>query len=234
MVSHKMEDGQIVEKLILLTTIPEKMRSIRQGAVHEFTSQIYPFDSSSPNPPGETIYPGKKPQPGRRSISSKLAMYAVVGISDEVAKQSLELGDLELVMQSYPQLKQIIRIGIEEMISCVLRQVHALLNSDSENFRHDIDAIALTIPAQWTIEFEEEYGERFTTAWERVFNYATPQLIFMTEGQTNAHYALFRGKFSPEGERPRRYLPAQGLLNIEGTKNAVLLIDAGGHSTVGF
>lgn len=228
---YNMQDGEPVDKLLQHTSTIEDITIDRQEVKRQFTSHIYPFDSDGPNPPGELIYPGNKLLLERRSISSKLAMYAYVGMSDEVAKQSPVLKQLQVEVQQNPQLKQVIRIGIEQMICCVLRRAYSFTHGRTEVFRRDIDAVALTIPAQWTIEFEEEYGEMFTAAWERVFNCAAPQIIFLTEGQTNAHYALFRGTFAAESDR--QDLSAQGFFNTGETKNAVLLIDAGGHSTVG-
>lgn len=226
-----MPNGEVVEKLLQHTSTMENITVDRQEVKRQFTSQIYPFDSDGPSPPGEMIYPGNKRLLGRRSISSKLAMYAVVGISDEVARQSPVLKALQMGVQHNPQLKQVIRIGIEEMLCCVLRVVYSFTHCYTEAFRRYVDAVALTIPAQWTIEFEEAYGEMFAAAWGRVFNSAAPQIIFLTEGQTNAHYALFRGTLAAESER--QHLSAQGFFNTGTTKNAVLVIDAGGHSTVG-
>lgn len=226
-----MPNGEVVDKLLQHTSAMENMTVDRQEVKRQFTSHIYPFDSDEPNPPGEMIYPGNKRLLGRRSISSKIAMYAAVGVSDEIARQSPVLKALEKEVQQNPQLKQIIRIGIEELFCCVLRRVYSFTHRHTAAFRRDVDAVALTVPAQWAIEFEEEYGEMFTAAWERIFNCAAPQIIFLTEGQTNAHYALWRGTFVAEGDR--QHLSEQGFFNTGNTKNAVLLIDAGGHSTVG-
>lgn len=199
-------------------------------AKRQFTSKIYPFDNTSPSPTGEMVYPGNNRVTDRRSISSKIAMYAVVGISDEVARQSPELRELRVQVQQNPELKQIIRIGIEQIMYRVLIIIYDDLAYGPEYRRRNLDAIALTVPAQWTIEFEEEYGERLMAAWERIFDYAAPQLIFLCEAQTNVHYAFYRDTF--QAWNHRQYLSQQGLFDIGKGQNGVLLIDAGGHSVV--
>lgn len=224
------EDGRIViDKLVQYASTIEDMTSDRQELKRQFTSQIYPFGHTSPNPPGEMVYPGNKRIMEGRSISSKLAMYGILEIPAELAEQSLELQQLCDFIQQNPHLKQIIRIGIEQMLFCVLRKVYEELTCYPDLFLHILDAIALTVPAQWPIEFEEEYGQRLMAAWQRVFDYPLPQIIFLSEGQTNAHYA-----FSFAAHSDRQYLqePQQDIFSIGSTTNAVLIIDAGGHSTV--
>lgn len=157
-------------------------------------------------------------------------MYAVVGLSDDVARQSPELRELCAMVEDNPDLKNIIRFGIEQIMFHVLGQISNLMTTGPALFRRGIDAVALTVPAQWTIEFEEEYGERFMTAWEQVFGFEAPELIFLSEGQTNVHYAFYRDTFDAMANR--LHLNGHDLFDIGRTKNGVLLIDAGGHSTV--
>lgn len=202
----------------------------RNEVKRQFTSHIYPFDNPISNPPAEMIYPGNNRIPDRRSISSKLAMYAVVGITDEVARQSPELRELRGRVQQNPTLKQRIRLGIQQMMHCVLEKVYYLLGAAPASLSRRLDAIALTIPAQWTIDFEEEYGELLMTAWERIFHCEAPQLIFLSEGQTNVHYAFYRDTYPASSDR--QHLSEEDFFHIGRSKNGVLLIDAGGHSTV--
>lgn len=227
---YKMGNGQSAEKLLQHTPIIQNIPMDRREVRRQFTSHIYPFGNTSPNPPGEVVYPGNNRLPDRRSISSKLGMYAVVGISDEVARQSPELQDLRVLVRGKPELKQIIRIGIEQIMYCVLCKVHESLALNPAPMPRALDAIALTIPAQWTIEFEEEYGELLLSAWYRVFDCRAPQLIFLSEGQTNAHYAFYRD--SVTAAHDRQHLSHRDFFDIGRYKNGVLLIDAGGHSTV--
>ncbi|KAI7782606.1 hypothetical protein LA080_013094 [Diaporthe eres] len=226
---YKMGTGQPAEKLLQHIPIVQDVPMDRQEVKRQFTSHIYPYDNTSPDPPGEVVYPGNNRLPGRRSISSKLGMYAVVGISDEVARQSPELQALRVLVCQKPELKQIIRVGIEQIMYCVLRKVHESLRLNPAPMPRVLDAIALTIPAQWTIEFEEAYGELLLSAWERVFGGRAPQLIFLSEGQTNAHYAFFRDTVAAAHDR--QHLSHRDFFDIGRYKNCVLLIDAGGHST---
>lgn len=223
-------NGHPVDKLVQHIPYAEDMFLARNEVKRQFTSHIYPFDNPIPNPPPEMVYPGNNRIPDRRSISSKLAMYAVVGISDEVARQSPELRELRGRVQQHPALKQTIRLGIQHMMHCVLKKVYYLLEAAPAPLSRKLDAIALTIPAQWTIEFEEEYGELLTTAWEKIFHCEAPQLIFLNEGQTNVHYAFYRDTFPASSDR--QHLSQQDFFDIGKNKNSVLLIDAGGHSTV--
>ncbi|KAG6354006.1 hypothetical protein INS49_004977 [Diaporthe citri] len=226
---YKMGDGQPAEKLLQHISIMKDIQIDRREVKRQFTSHIYPYGNTSPNPPGEDVYPGNNRLPGRRSISSKLGMYAVVGISDEVARQSPELQELRALVRRKPQLKQIIRIGIEQIMYRVLRKVYESFAFFREPTPRVLDAIALTIPAQWTIEFEEEYGELLISAWDRVFDCRAPQLIFLSEGQTNAHFAFYRDTITAMHDR--QHLSHRGFFDIGRCKNAVLIIDAGGHCT---
>lgn len=225
-----MGNGQLAEKLLQHISVIQDITVDRAEVKRQFTSHIYPFDNTSPNPPGEVVYPGNNRLLGRRSISSKLAMYAVVGISDEVAIQSPELQKLRVQVRQKPELKRIIRIGIEQIMYRVLRKVYESITLNPAPMPRVIDAIALTVPAQWTIEFEEEYGELLLSAWYRVFDSRAPQLIFLSEGQTNAHYAFYRDTVTAAHDR--QHLSHREFFDIGQSKNAVLLIDAGGHSTV--
>lgn len=229
---YKIGEGETtcIEKLLQHTSDIEGMKLDRQEVKRQFTSHIYPFGHTSPNPPGAVVYPGNNRVPDRRSISSKLGMYAVVGISDEVARQSPELQELRTFVNQNPELKHIIRLGIEQMMFHVLHRLYRFLRYAATFAGRTLDAIALTIPAQWTIEFEEEYGERFLSAWAQVFDYAAPELIFLNEGQTNAHYAFYHDTLSASFDR--QHLSEEEFFDIGKIKNAVLLIDAGGHSTV--
>lgn len=224
------ENGQPVERLVQHISSVDEMFIDRHEVKRQFTSHIYPFDNPIPNPPADMVYPGNNRVPDRRSISSKLAMYAVVGITDEVARQSPELRELRGRVQQNQTLKQIIRRGIQQMMFCVLKKVSYLVNRAIEPQDRIIDAIALTIPAQWTIEFEDEYGELLTAAWEQVFRCEAPQIIFLSEGQTNVHYAFYQDTYPASTDR--QHLSQQGFFDIGRSKNSVLLIDAGGHSTV--
>ncbi|KAK7697196.1 hypothetical protein SLS64_013801 [Diaporthe eres] len=225
---YKMGNGQPAEKVLQHTPIIQNIPMDRREVRRQFTSHIYPFDNTSPNTPGEVVYPGNNRLPGRRSISSKLGMYAVVGISDEVARQSPELQDLRILVRRQPEIKQMIRIGIEQIMYRVLCKAHESLTLNPAPMPRALDAVALTIPAQWTIDFEEEYGELLISAWERVFDGTAPLLIFLSEGQTNAHYAFYRGSVTSIDDR--QHLSHRGFFDIGRCKNAVLLIDAGGHS----
>lgn len=196
----------------------------------QFTSDIYPFGDNEPNPPGDMIYPGNTQVLGRRPISSKIAMYAVVGLPDKVADESPHLKLLVEEAEANPHIKQNIRIGIQHMLFRVLRAVSDTNHGILQAWLRELDAVALTIPAQWTVEFEEEYGRLLTAAWEQVFATEPPQIIFLSEGQTNVHYAFYRGTW--DARYARQYVHAGGICEIGRTSNAVLVVDAGGHSTV--
>lgn len=221
---YKLDGREPVDRLVLYTPGPADLATDRAEMKRQFTSDIYPFDNKDPNPPGEMIYPGNALVLGRKRVSSKLAMYALVGISDKVASQSPHLKKLGALAEKVPQIKENIRIGIQQMLVDVLRTISNALGPRKP------DAVALTIPAQWTVEFEEEYGDVIDAAWEQVFAVAAPQIIFLSEGQTNVHYAFFRDTLDARDER--QHLSERGLFEIGRTKNAVLVVDAGGHSTV--
>ncbi|KAJ0115751.1 hypothetical protein J7T55_010574 [Diaporthe amygdali] len=224
-VYQTLDNGMPVESLVMHRSIIEELQLDREEVERQFSSHIYPFDHHSRNNSSEMVYQGNNRVPGRRSISSKLAMYAVVGISDEIARQSPQLQELLELVQQTPQLKRVLRLGIEQMFRVVLQNVCLYL--EGQNRR--IGAIALTIPAQWTIDFEEEYGERFVTAWAQAFHYAAPEIIFLTEGQTNVHFAFYTE--TPNARFDRHILRNEGFLDSGRISNGLLLFDAGGHST---
>ncbi|KAG8167379.1 hypothetical protein KVR01_003068 [Diaporthe batatas] len=218
-----------IDHLIIHTPGEADRATDRTEMKRQFASDIYPFDNKQPNPPGHWIYPGNNVEPGRQAISSKLAMYAVVGLTDEFAAQSGQIRSLIEQANNEPQLKQNIRIGIQQILLAVLREASKFFGCDPDTSRGEIDAIALTIPAQWAIEFEEEYGQLLTNAWHQVFPVAAPQFIFLSEGQTNMHYAFYRGTLATRYDREG--LKARHFFELGRTRNAVLVIDAGGHST---
>jgi hypothetical protein len=230
---EKKGDQVVWDKLLQYTARPEDEPVDRGETGRQFSSYIYPYDHTSSNPEAEKVYPGNNRIDDRRSVSSKLAMYTMMGMPEEIAAQSHELKEMSDSLQQIPGIQNIIRIGIQQMLFVVLRRAHLILTPNAPAPRVVLDAIALTVPAQWTIEFEEEYGQVFAEAWARVVDYPPPQIIFLHEGQTNAHFVFWRGTDNARTDR-EMYLPEsqQDIFTIGRTTNAVLIIDAGGHSTV--
>ncbi|KAL1882872.1 hypothetical protein Daus18300_000510 [Diaporthe australafricana] len=226
---HCHQNGHNQEVAIVPPPTMQDTLFLRHRSEKQFSSYIYPFDHSDPNTPGATVYAGNIPVPRRLSISSKFGMYAIVGTLDETIRHCSQIQELCDLVQQKPQLKQILRLGIEQAMLSVLKKVYEVLRVMPSAFSRPIGTIVLTVPAQWTMAFEEEYGERFLSAWDQVFDFEAPAIIFLNEGQTNLHFYLFRDMMRAQTER----LGPVDQGSIAGVKrhSALLIFDAGRHST---
>ncbi|TGJ85641.1 hypothetical protein E0Z10_g3083 [Xylaria hypoxylon] len=173
----------------------------------EYSSTIYPIDGR------DTIYNGNVALPSRPSLSAKVSFPALVGESSGL---NLHQKGYELVLRHIDLLKdddvrKRAQQGIEALLHVISRDVYRQCSIIPPGLI--IRAIALSIPAHWTLEFEDLYRAMITKS----FKYKG-DIFFLTEAEALAHY-LYR-------EHRPILVPAQD--DDEGS--IVLIMDFGGHN----
>ncbi|KAK3353784.1 hypothetical protein B0T25DRAFT_608255 [Lasiosphaeria hispida] len=171
----------------------------------DFSSSGYPFDEMGP------VYLKNYIDPHRQRISLKYAMYALANASDALLEEYPLLKDFTERMGD-ADLREKCRNGLVELLTVVCQRVQKVCRSC--NFR--ITKIAMTVPAQWTLVFEDLYVDMI----EEVFQHPRHDVYFLTETEALAWY-LFR---DPE------YVAD---LELDKENEAVLFADFGGHNMNG-
>jgi len=168
----------------------------------DFPSTIYPFDAG-PAYLDEVSWT-------RPGMSGKYSMYCFAGASDELLEQ-------------YPLVRQItdrrgdksleyrLRRGVRGLFETIRQAAVAICQV--EKLR--ITKIGLTIPVQWTLDFETSYREIVSQAFSDI---DPAQIHFFTESEALARY-LFRyhnRELDPTGKR----------------YGSMMFLDFGGHNMV--
>lgn len=172
----------------------------------EFSSNCYPFDDGP-------VYLAA-PDPSRLSISAKYIFYALTNRSDQVLRQHI---------QDYPPAEALLRRSRDPAFRNRLRSgLVALLSTIREavdyfcQVKHfSIQSIALTVPAQWTLEFETLYRDLVV----EIFEYEPDRIFFYTEIEGLAH-TLITNHADELG------------LGDESPELITLFMDFGGHNMV--
>lgn len=171
----------------------------------DFSTQGYIFDDNS-NPP---YYLGEEDVPTRQHAALKYGFYVLVN-------------ELHPMFESYTLLEKFtsrkdniafcarIRRGLEELYLVLRERVTEICKE--MNFR--LDHIALTIPAEWTLEFEDVYRDIVAS----VFQHPLEAITFVTETEALVHY-LFK------------HCTRQLQLYRKNVEN-LFILDFGGHSMV--
>ncbi|KAI0428804.1 hypothetical protein F5Y09DRAFT_277102 [Xylaria sp. FL1042] len=178
----------------------------------EYSSTIYPIDGDNP------IYNGNVARPDRPSLSAKLSFpsLAIGPSSSNLYQKGYELVLLHLAMLNDDEVRKRARQGIEDLLHVLARDVSR--QCDKIKPEVDITAIALSIPAHWTLEFEELYREMI----QKTFNKYKVDIFFLTEAEALAHFLYHK-----------RLLPPLEDEKGKGKGNIVLIMDFGGHNTNG-
>ncbi|KAK7946369.1 uncharacterized protein PG986_010690 [Apiospora aurea] len=121
------------------------MQSLRFSA-GDFSSSIYPFDAKGP------IYLYEMPDPTRKSVSAKYAFYSLVDASDELLEQYPMVHEL-MNGRDDAAFQQRLREGLEQLFS----RLKCLIDGMCKEYRYEIDTIGLSVPSQWTLDFEDLY-----------------------------------------------------------------------------
>jgi len=169
----------------------------------DFSTSCHPFDDNGP------VYVGDEPDPERRSISLKYAFYVLANASDELLQQYALVQPM-LDLKEDPEFRDRLDQGLRQLFSTIQRHVKAICTRR----KLQVDTIALSIPAQWNLDFEDTYRDIVA----KVFAHEPDKVCFNTETEALAHY-LFRDHIEE--------LP----LGNDG-QYVVLFLDFGGHNMV--
>ncbi|KAM7196888.1 hypothetical protein V8F20_006855 [Naviculisporaceae sp. PSN 640] len=153
---------------------PDRTQTVLSAAKFEkadFSSMAYPFDDDDDNgevyedgdgednedeDDGLVVYGGEStaPLPGRQGTSLKYAPYILVNCTDVLLKEYALLQPL-LAHQNDSRFRRRLRRGLKELFKTIKERASAICESEEMVIRH----LALTIPVQWTLEFEDLYAE---------------------------------------------------------------------------
>ncbi|KAM7185166.1 hypothetical protein V8F33_012554 [Rhypophila sp. PSN 637] len=174
----------------------------------DFPSTCYPFDDNGP------VYPNPDKDtstfyPDRQSTSLKYAPYILVNSSDSFLKQYM-LFEALIERRRDAVFRDRLRRGLEGLFSCIAAQVEK--NCKTNKFK--IAEIALTLPAQWDLEFEDLYSDIVS----EVFGAQRSNIYFCTETEALANFVI------------RDHLEH---LEEYNSCNSILFLDYGGHNMNG-
>lgn len=169
----------------------------------EFPSEVYVFD-----PPPAPLYLVDREDPSRQSVSAKYVFYVLANAEDKILEQYPPVHSLTTKKDDV-EFRARLRQAVIELL-CVLRDRTMEMCSD-EGLR--ITKVGLTIPVQWTLDFEYVY--RGLVA--EVFSIDPETIFFFTETEALARYLYkFHGpKLDPKDEY-----------------STLMFVDYGGHNMV--
>ncbi|KAK1833905.1 hypothetical protein QBC39DRAFT_253485, partial [Podospora conica] len=189
--------------------------------ITDFPSMGYPFEAT----PGAVYLPHAAPETvqDRQPMSLKYGMYLLSDASKNLVK---EYPAVEHVCRfsGDPDFRKRARTGLVELMTTVLLRV----NNVGQQYHLCIRRIALTVPVQWTLEFEDVYSEIMVEALADVhhrnqgqhFAVTKEDIFFITETEALAAYMF---DFELDQMRPK-----EGKV---GSKAAYFLFfDFGGHN----
>lgn len=140
----------------------------------EFSSNCYPFDD------GPAYLP--VPDPSRLSISAKYIFYALTNNSDEILWRHIQdypPAEALIRRSREPAFRERLHFGLVGLLTTMQDAVHHFF--PVKHFA--IQSMALTVPAQWTLDFEALYRDLVV----EVFQYAPDKILFYTEIEGLAH-----------------------------------------------
>lgn len=181
-------------------------------------------------------YIGNTLQVDREESSAKFIPYILAGKNEKLQEQYLILERLWSERRNVG--KELFQARLEEAFNQFLRFVLTRTKSALETYNSDekqiqIQMVAMTIPSQWDLTFEELYRRLFQRAFLQIFDDA-PQaatqdfvVVFHTEATALAHYIFHESSHEAAlgGGMP-------GIRTILSKPNAQCLIDCGGHNAV--
>ncbi|KAK3311916.1 hypothetical protein B0H66DRAFT_571251 [Apodospora peruviana] len=170
----------------------------------DFSSSGYPFDDRGP------VYLGEDTSPDRQVVSLKYGPYVLVNTSDSLLQEYLLVGPL-MERRHDVKFRDRLRRGLEDLF----RVIEARVKEICKRERLQIVEIALTIPAQWTLVFEDLYRNIVAD----VFKCPSSNIFFCTETEALANF-LLTDHLEDLGEDGCHH-------------EVILLLDFGGHSANG-
>lgn len=198
------------------------------NATSQFSTRVLVHDD---NP---VKYLGNASQADREESSAKFIPYILVGKNEKFQEQYLILERLWNERRTVGKLDFHTRLeeAFNQFLCFVLKGTKCALetyNSDGKQIK--VKTVAMTIPSQWDMNFEELYRRLFKRAFLQVFD-DTPQaaahdmsVVFHTEATALAQYIFHEASHTRAlgGGMPH-------IDTIIGKPNAQCLIDCGGHN----
>lgn len=179
-----------------MTTLPK----FEKG---DFSSKGYPFDDGP-------VYLGinSTPDASRQSTSLKYAPYILVNCSDVLLQQYV-LFDSLVQRRDDQAFRDRLLEGLQELFRTIAGRVDTICQAK----RMVITDVALTIPAQWSLEFEDLYANIVAP----LFGLERSNIYFCTETEALANCLL--------------RCHANELANL-GEFKTLIFLDFGGHNMV--
>ncbi|KAK0649831.1 hypothetical protein B0T16DRAFT_137007 [Cercophora newfieldiana] len=175
----------------------------------DFPSALYVFDKDG-SPSADDIYLVDREDPNRLSVSAKYVFYALADASDTLLEQYPLLHHL-MTKKKDPSFKDRLRRGMIQLLTVLRDRAMAVCKARNWHVRK----IGLTIPVQWTLEFEEVYCGLVS----EVFQIDPGVVYFFTETEALARYL-----FKHHGAQ----------IDPNEQHNAVMFYDYGGHNMVSY
>lgn len=200
------------------------------NATAQFSSRVLVHDDEP------VKYLGNASQANREESSAKFIPYILVGKNEKLREQYLILERLWKERTNvgkedfHPRLEE----AFNQFLCFVLKRTKGALETySSDGKKIQIKTVAITIPSQWDLNFEELYKRLFKRAFLQVFD-DMPQaaadnmsVVFHTEATALSQYIFHEASHTGAlgGGMPR-------MGAILGKPNAHCLIDCGGHNAV--
>lgn len=220
-------DGVIIQKRFI-ENLSDTYNSLNSSA--NFPSRLLVQDDKP------VKYIGNTGQVDREESSAKFVPYILTGKSEKSLDQYPILERLwdERRTVSENVFHARLEEAFNQFLTFVLQRTKSALETyNSEEKQIQIEMVAMTIPSQWDLTFEELYRRLFKRAFLQIFN-DTPQLathdfvmVFHTEATALAHYIFHESSHEAAlgGGMP-------AIRTILSKLNAQCLIDCGGHNAV--
>ncbi|KAK2049971.1 hypothetical protein LZ31DRAFT_627269 [Colletotrichum somersetense] len=173
----------------------------------DFPSVGYPFEPEGP------VYLGSDFDPNRRPISLKYAFYALAESDekDEMLKQYV-LATALTSLKENPDFRDRLMRGLRELFLVLRKEV----DNTCRQQKLRISTIGISIPSQWTQDFERVYRNIVVD----VFEQSRDNISFHTETEALAHVLLRNHRIT---------LPECG----DNVYDVYLFLDFGGHNMNG-
>ncbi|KAI7786136.1 hypothetical protein LA080_004520 [Diaporthe eres] len=205
------------------------------NATAQFSSSIYPYDGNSKR------YVGHADQSGREPTSAKFAPYIIVGTTEEMQQQYHLLNRLQNERNkdgfNEKAFNDRLKEGLKQLLRFVLTEAKRALDTrrlDQLGIR--LKTVAMTVPSQWDLDFQDSYERLLKQVFTEVFE-GVPQaaadaidVVFHTEATALAQYIFNRSTSS------KTLALGGGMPDIDtvlGKPNAQYFIDCGGHNANG-
>ncbi|KAK3399752.1 hypothetical protein B0T20DRAFT_495887 [Sordaria brevicollis] len=146
--------------------------------------------------------------------------------------EALKYGFYLLSGDPYPLMKRLrnafnnqLKVKLETGITQVLQNLRAEILQNDAFKAHGwrIGDLSVTVPNQWTLEFEEVYTKLLARAFNWGLDEAKNRIFYITETDALAHFLL----------TSEEYVLVAKLLRGQDQQRAVLVLDFGGHNTNG-